>query len=142
ETNYFLTQVWRDSYSNFTDGLPLYLQAPAQTAIRSFGVDRLKLHQGAFAKKMLELAELDRFDLIQFSNISDWMPLPDLHQMLASAVRCLKPGGALIGRRLNGDLNLAAVMSEHISIDDSLSAELLKSDRSFFYREVAIAFNL
>ncbi|MGL5062297.1 MAG: DUF3419 family protein, partial [Microcoleus sp.] len=46
ETNYFLTQVWRDSYSNFTDGLPLYLQAPAQTAIRSFGVDRLKLHQG------------------------------------------------------------------------------------------------
>ncbi|MEP0833324.1 hypothetical protein NDI48_19330 [Microcoleus sp. AS-A8] len=91
---------------------------------------------------MQQLAESSPFDLIQFSNISDWMPLSDLHAMLTSAVNSLKPGGALIGRRLNGDHHLASVMADHLQVDESLSRQLLAGDRSFFYREVVVGFRL
>jgi S-adenosylmethionine-diacylglycerol 3-amino-3-carboxypropyl transferase len=60
--------------------------------------------------------------------------------MLKEIVYCLNSGGAIIGRRLNGDHNLAENMAEHITIDRSLSQELLASDRSFFYREVVVGF--
>lgn len=139
--NYFITQVWDDRYTAGSSGVPPYLQAPVQAAIRSLGSDRLRLHQGPFAEAMLTLSASGKFDLIQFSNISDWMPLPNLHQMLKAAVNCLQPGGALIGRRLNGDHHLAAVMSEHVWVDARLSADLLKRDRSFFYREVVVGFH-
>jgi S-adenosylmethionine-diacylglycerol 3-amino-3-carboxypropyl transferase len=89
---------------------------------------------------MQQLAESTPCDLIQFSNISDWMALSDLHAMLASAVNSLKPGGALIGRRLNGDHHLASVMADHLQVDESLSRQLLADDRSFFYREVVVGF--
>jgi S-adenosylmethionine-diacylglycerol 3-amino-3-carboxypropyl transferase len=140
QNNYFLTQVWNDRYSTGVEGVPIYLQPQAQTAIRSLDTNRLRLHQGAFAEKMPELAEVGKFDLIQFSNISDWMPLPDLHKMLKTAVACLKPGGAIIGRRLNGDHNLAAIMDEHLPVDRELSDKLQQTDRSFFYREVVVGF--
>lgn len=136
--NYFLTQVWSDSYSYGLDGVPLYLQPNAQISIRELGTSRLHLHQGAFAQKMLELSTTQPYDLIQFSNISDWMPPIDLDDMLKNAVNCLKPGGALIGRRLNGDHHLASFMAKHIYIDEQLNHELLESDRSFFYREVVV----
>jgi S-adenosylmethionine-diacylglycerol 3-amino-3-carboxypropyl transferase len=139
-SNYFLTQVWSDSYFDGLDGVPLYLQPHTQTCIRELGTSRLHLHQGAFAQKMLELNA--KFDLIQFSNISDWMPPTDLDEMLQNAVHCLKPGGALIGRRLNGDHHLASVMAKHIYINEQLNHELLESDRSFFYREVVVGWKL
>ncbi len=138
EKNYFVTQVWCDSYTNEINGVPLYLQPQAQASIRELGTDRLKLHQGVFVEKMLELGTLKTFDLIQFSNISDWMPPQDLDNMLREAVNLLKPGGALIGRRLNGDHHLASLMAAHIFVDENQCHELLESDHSFFYREVVV----
>ncbi len=138
QKNYFITQVWCDSYPDEIDGVPLYLQPQIQSSIRKFGTDRLKLHHGAFGEKMLELGAFKPFDLIQFSNISDWMPPQDLNNMLKEAVHFLNPGGALIGRRLNGDHHLASVMARHIFVDENLSRELLESDKSFFYREVVV----
>ena len=135
--NYFLTQIWQDRYAAGA-GRPLYLQDSAQAAIRQLGGERLHLHQGQFTEVMTQLAASEKFDLIQFSNLSDWMPLPDLHHLLAKAVACLNPGGALIGRRLNGDHDLAAVMEQWLTVDRSLSAKLLAADRSFFYQEVVV----
>jgi S-adenosylmethionine-diacylglycerol 3-amino-3-carboxypropyl transferase len=140
EDNYFITQVWCDRYADGIDGVPLYLQLEAQTKIREYGTDRLKLHQGVFISKLLELGASQPFDLIQFSNISDWMPRQDLDKMLQTAVKFLNPGGALIGRRLNGDHHLATVMNERITIDREFSSKLLELDRSYFYREVVVGF--
>ncbi|AFZ01243.1 DUF3419 family protein [Calothrix sp. PCC 6303] len=136
--NYFITQVWCDAYTDEIDGVPLYLQPLVQTSIRQLGTERLKLHQGTFVEKMIELGADKPFDLIQFSNISDWMPPQDLDNMLLQAVHVLKPGGALIGRRLNGDHHLASLMAAHIFVDENFSRELLESDSSFFYREVVV----
>lgn len=142
--NYFLTQVWGDRYTSGPDGVPLYFQPSAQATIRSLDVDRLHLHHGAFADTLTRLAkdapQGTPFDLIQFSNISDWMPIQDLHRMMGQMVQGLKPGGAIIGRRLNGDHHLAAIMAEHLAVDTSFSQQLLEGDRSFFYREVVVGF--
>lgn len=139
-TNYFLTQVWSDRYASGQSGVPLYLQPAAQNAIRTLGTERLHLHHGFFIDTLSKLAKTHPFDLIQFSNISDWMPVSDLHQMIAIAAQYLNPGGALIGRRLNGDHHLAAIMSQSLSVDEDFNSALLQSDRSFFYREVVVGF--
>lgn len=139
-TNYFLTQVWSDRYAAGSKGIPLYLQPTVQQSMRQLGTERLHLHHGFFLNTLLELAKTHRFDLIQFSNISDWMPVPELHCMIESAVQCLKPGGALIGRRLNGDHHLAAIMAKYLTVDQDFSRFLLESDRSFFYQEIVVGF--
>ncbi len=142
--NYFLTQVWSDRYTTGTKGVPPYLQSSAQEIIRALDVNRLKLHHGTFTDTLVHLANVDQpanqFDLIQFSNISDWMPIQELHSMMRLMVNCLAPGGAIIGRRLNGDHQLASIMAEHLTVDKSLSQRLLEGDRSFFYREVVVGF--
>jgi S-adenosylmethionine-diacylglycerol 3-amino-3-carboxypropyl transferase len=139
-SNYFITQVWHDCYTDGSDGVPLYLQQSAQTSIHKYGADRLKLVHGAFINTIEDLRTEQHFDLIQFSNISDWMPLPDIDRMLKTAVKLLNPGGALIGRRLNGDHQLATIMSDRINVDREFSSELLELDRSYFYREVVVGF--
>lgn len=110
-------------------------QLPFRFAVESFSQ--------ALAAVLAKIPSLEMrlplFD-IQFSNISDWMPLSELHKMLANAVDSLKPGGALVGRRLNGDHHLASIMSEHLTVDEKLSTQLHESDRSFFYREVVVGF--
>jgi len=140
-TNYFLMQVWGDRYTSSPEGVPPYLQPTIQQSIHQLGTERLHLHHGLFLNTLSELTKTNRFDLIQFSNISDWMPIPDLHSMIESAVQCLNPGGALIGRRLNGDHHLATIMANYLAVDQDFSRLLLESDRSFFYQEVVVGFN-
>jgi S-adenosylmethionine-diacylglycerol 3-amino-3-carboxypropyl transferase len=66
------------------------------------------------------------------------MPIPELQQMLALIHQSLNPGGAVIGRRLNGDHSLAEIISGYFQVDRPLSAALLEQDRSFFYQEVVV----
>ncbi len=140
EDNYFLTQVWRDTYPDRPEAVPLYLMPTIQRAILQAGADRLHLHQGSFETLLPQLTADAKFDLIQFSNISDWMPPNQLHAILATMVNSLYPGGALLGRRLNGDHHLATMMADHLRVDEALSQELLAADRSYFYREIVVGF--
>jgi len=139
EGNYHQHQVWRDAYPS-TEELPRYLQAPAQAQIRHLGTDRLALDQGSFAERLEALAAEGPFDLIQTSNISDWMPVPEVRTLLRRAKSCLRPGGAVLGRRLNGDHVLADVFAETLRVEPALNAELLELERSRFYREVVAGF--
>ncbi len=144
-TNYFLTQVWTDRYEASGGDLPLYLQATAQANLKA-KLSQLQLHQGRFVEQIEPLAQSAPYDLIQFSNLSDWMPLPELNAMLQTIQTSLKPGGAVIGRRLNGDHNLAEVMAHYFTVDDrrsvvdhrDFSQALQAGDRSFFYSEVVV----
>jgi S-adenosylmethionine-diacylglycerol 3-amino-3-carboxypropyl transferase len=135
--NYFLTQVWADRYAPGPDGLPLYLQPEALSAIQP-NLSKLYLHAGQFVEQLPRLAAAGHYDLIQFSNLSDWMPVAELDQMLQTIHDCLNPGGAVIGRRLNGDHNLTEMMAQHFDADRQLSRALQLADRSFFYPEVVI----
>ena len=138
--NYFLTQVWDDRYAYGADGLPCYLQADYQSKILNLGLNRLHLHLGSFPELMVTLSMSQPYDLIQFSNISDWMPIPELKTLLKNASQCLTSGGALIGRRLNGDHHLGDLMDLFIKVDRSFSHSLQTLDRSFFYSEIVVGY--
>lgn len=45
----------------------------------------------------------NHFDLIDLSNISDWMPFNDMKKIVETAFSRLNKGGAMIGRKLLGD---------------------------------------
>ncbi len=89
---------------------------------------------------MMKLGKAQPYDLIQYSNISDWMPIPELKLMLANAAQCLNAGGALIGRRLNGDHHLGNLMDSVVNVDPLFSADLQRLDRSFFYSEIVVGY--
>lgn len=139
EENYHQHQVWRDAYPSAQE-LPPYLRAADQAQIRQLGTKRLALDLGTFAERLEALSAGGLFDLIQISNISDWMPIPEVQDLLSRSKRRLRPGGAVLGRRLNGDHVLAEVFAQALRVDPALNAELLALERSRFYREVVAGF--
>lgn len=129
--NYFLDQVMLDRYGLACAGRPPWMLEPLD-------LSRLRLHLGRF-DEVLERLEGD-FDLVHTSNISDWMPVPELSAMIERVAERLTPGGALVARRLNGDHDLAAVVGRHLRVDEARSAREHLHDRSFFYSEVVVAY--
>ncbi len=139
--NYFLSQVLTDGYPTDPALGPAYLGAGAGAALARRPAAALQLHQGALADWLAGPAAAHApFDLIQTSNVSDWMPLDALDALLLSARRVLAPHGAVLCRRLNGDHVLADRVARHFMVDTALSGRLLAADRSFFYREVVAGF--
>jgi S-adenosylmethionine-diacylglycerol 3-amino-3-carboxypropyl transferase len=139
-TNYFLHQMLEQRYLDVADGRPPCLTGPIQAAARARGLHRLELRHQRFADAVDALPAEAPFDLVQMSNISDWMPVAELRAMLAHLAARIAPGGAVLGRRLNGDHHLQALFAEALEVDPALCAGLLAADRSFFYREVVVGF--
>ena len=137
--NYFVHQMLEARYLDGPGGAPPCLEEPGHAAALARGLDRLELHHMRFDDAIRELAPGSPFDLIHTSNISDWMPVPELRILLARVRDRLSPGGAVLGRRLNGDHCLADVMGTVLDVDSIVSEELRASDRSFFYGEVVVA---
>ena len=132
--NYFLTQVWNDRYEG---NMPIYMQPETQPTVRS-SLGKLKLKQSLFIDFLTHHRTVEPYDLIQFSNLSDWMSIVELKQMMTQITGCLSPQGAVIGRRLNGDHELNKVMANFFNIDLSRSRQSQIQDRSFFYQEVVV----
>jgi len=140
EDNYFLLQAFHGCYAPERGAVPPYLLREEQEKIKELGTHRLHLLQGNFLGKMLERAEDKPYDLIQTSDLSDWMPVTQAHELFSAASRSLSTQGAVLARRLNGDHRLGSLLGQHLQIDAALSAELLEKERSFVYSEVVVGF--
>lgn len=138
--NYFMTQLFANSYAEGLKGVPVYLQGTAQGTILALGAHRLKLHGGQFLEKVVELGQSGGFDLISMSNFGDGMAPDELQGAIATITQQLNPGGALIGRRLKGRYDLGALMGQSLHVDRELSARLLGMERSYLYEEVVVGF--
>jgi S-adenosylmethionine-diacylglycerol 3-amino-3-carboxypropyl transferase len=138
--NYFMTQLFANTYAEGLKGVPVYLQGPAQGTIQALGTHRLQLHCGEFLEKIVELGESGGFDLISMSNFGEGMPPRQLQQAIATVSQQLNPGGALIGRRLHHHDDLGTLMAQHLRVDRDLSAQLLETERSYLYQEVVVGF--
>ncbi|MDQ3035839.1 MAG: BtaA family protein [Myxococcota bacterium] len=143
--NYFLHQVFEERYLDVPGGRPPCLEQATQAAAIARGAERLELARHRFDEALdaiadEALAHEAPFDLVQTSNISDWMPVGELRALLVRVRGILSPGGAVLGRRLNGDHRLADVFADVLEVDGALCDELVSRDRSFFYREVVVGF--
>lgn len=99
------------------------------------------MHTGNFLGKMIELREQEgRYDLIQTSDLSDWMPTREVHKLMSGVKDSLNDGGAVLARRLNADHSLAKLVGTYLQVDTALSSQLKEQDRSFLYSEVVVGF--
>eukprot|EP01130_Rhizamoeba_saxonica_P002336 TRINITY_DN12160_c0_g1_i1.p1 TRINITY_DN12160_c0_g1~~TRINITY_DN12160_c0_g1_i1.p1 ORF type:complete len:210 (-),score=44.27 TRINITY_DN12160_c0_g1_i1:66-695(-) len=136
DNNYFLHQIFFDHYNRLS--LPEYMDQDVYNALQSIPSGKLEIYEGDFwqydARDIKE-----KYDFIQTSNISDWMPVPKLHELIQEiSEEMLQPGGVLLMRRLNGDHNLEEIVSDYL-VSDPDENELLKhKDRSFFYSELVV----
>ncbi len=141
EDNYFLHHIFRARYDSGSGICPPYLLEENQKTIKDGGVDRLTVHTGNFHGKLLELAKAQGpYDLIQTSDLSDWMPVREVHKLMGVVAGSLADGGAVLSRRLCGDHSLAKIIGSKLNVDTALSGELLKKDRSFLYSEIVVGF--
>lgn len=90
-----------------------------------------------FMESYLEKMAPETFDLIHLSNITDWLSQDEARKTLFLSYRALKPGGVVVIRQLNSDLDLCS-LGEEYTWDLQKGEELNEKDRSFFYRKLLI----
>jgi len=73
-----------------------------------------------------------KFDVINLSNIFDWMDNDNRQNILHNIKKILNNNSYIISRRLNGDYDLKKLMEEHFLF------ESIEYDKSHFYSEVVI----
>jgi len=74
-------------------------------------------------------------DFIHLSNILDWLDRDRATDLLANALRVLKPGGCTLIRQLNSSLNIPGLQSGFFW-DEESSRQMVTRDRSFFYPQI------
>ncbi len=144
DRNPFVTTVFANSYATAAGeaGLPLYLQAQGQAALRRLGVrDRLHLAAGNVLEQMPALArDQGAFDLISISNIADWMTNEQFGAAVVQARGCLTPGGALLARTGTGSPMIIEEMGREMHVDAGLNAQLPHIERGPWFRTLAVGF--
>lgn len=85
----------------------------------------------------LQKVPKESFDVIHLSNITDWLSPTEASSTLALAYQALKPGGVVILRQLNSNLDLYS-LGENYNWDIQTAKELNHNDRSFFYRQFLV----
>jgi pyrroloquinoline-quinone synthase len=122
--------------------LPPYLQPSVVARAKKHGFADLELVQGYVGDQCKRVADRDgKFDVVQISNITDWMSPTSAEELLCEVKGSLNDGGAVVCRRLNGDYKLENVVGKRFLIDPYLNHGLKAGDRSFFYSEVVVGFH-
>ncbi|MBA3816865.1 MAG: DUF3419 family protein [Parachlamydiaceae bacterium] len=88
---------------------------------------------------VLEESQSERYHVIHLSNILDWLSPAEAEKTLQLAFQALKPGGAIIIRQLNSDLDIPAAGKDFLW-DFKVSNDFQHKDRSFFYRHFYLGF--
>lgn len=126
DENYFYNQIMKGEY----DGdIPLYIKNMDQ---------KNDAHVYYIHSELLEYMSNTnkKYDIIQISNVADWMEKRNVILLLKLMYRNLNKGGLIIMRKLNGDINLNDIIkaSDMYKIIDNTII-----DKSYFYKEVIIA---
>ena len=87
---------------------------------------------------LLDVPDLERFDLIHLSNIFDWSDDALVTAWADTLARKAKPGAQILIRQLNNQRPLRRFFEPAFEFSDGLSAELLARDRSLFYERFEV----
>merc|ERR1711879_763233 len=81
------------------------------------------------------------YDLIDLSNVGDWLPLQTFREIVDRAVAALAPGGTLILRRLLGDYDIVSDVFHDLYGKDARSLCIVRQieDKTHFYSQTVIA---
>lgn len=126
QTNYFLHHIFLGYYLDQPDCWPLYLHQ------RKNGInfDFIKA-------PLMEIPHMESFQLVDLSNIFDWMAEKEVEQNLLHLRDILKPGSIILFRQLNNEKKYIDRIEGLVS-HDQWAQELMAEDRSLFYNKVNI----
>ncbi len=93
-------------------------------------------HHGKMSEVLQAMPERS-VDLVQLSNILDWLAPEEAAATLRSAHRVLKDGGRVILRQLNSSLDMESLPSDFLW-DHDLGVSMQTRDRSFFYPRIFV----
>lgn len=126
--NPFLHHVW----------LGMYIDRPGSRP------EWTAFHDGArdpvvVPARLEDVSDLSGFDFVGLSNVMDWMDIGAIDR-LGRNLRTLRPGAAVLWRQLNNDDRHELRFGPGLAVDEELSEQLLRDDRSLFYNRVVAAF--
>jgi S-adenosylmethionine:diacylglycerol 3-amino-3-carboxypropyl transferase len=124
--NYFYNQILHGRYDVMD--LPPYFNNLDNIKTSKSKITMINQNMITYLKKCSD----NEYDLIQTSNLSDWMDGGELLVFIKHVHRCLMENGVAIMRRLNSDIKLESVLGKYFKIIDR------PVDRSHFYKEVLV----
>ena len=125
--NYFLHHILLGHYIDTKACLPEYLQNPPEHP-------KIRYLQANLDAPDLDMAG---FDLVDLSNIFDWMPDVTVRSVAQLVNASLSAGASLIFRKLNNERDLAGYFPDLV-FDEQREQQILSADRSLFYNHIAI----
>ena len=123
--NYFLHHIFLGAYR--PGALPPFLVQPA----RDYRFDWI---EGPIDK----VPDLDSYDLVNLSNIMDWMSAEEALPMVERLRAQMRVGGTVIWRQLNNDRNRQSWFGDGFTFDGDRDARLATADRSIFYSSIHV----
>ncbi|NCQ51840.1 hypothetical protein GW796_08100 [archaeon] len=129
--NIFLKQItWYFSTNpkNSNIGSILFNNDPINYQLKINKKSSVDYYHGDFLSYLSQTNKT--FDLIDLSNISDWMPLNNMEKILSTSFSKLNKNGVIVGRKLLGDYSWAELQKKLIP-----SLFLPFDDHTMFYQE-------
>ena len=129
DNNYFYHQILFNKYN--TECVPKYLTDEGILNVNAYS-DKIEFYTNNFLT-FLKNSPKNKFDMIQTSNLTDWISDDERNEFIKECWKCVKPSGYVVMRRLNGDYKLTELTKKHFK---QSSVEYV--DTSYFYAELFI----
>lgn len=128
--NYFFHQAVMNKYNK--KNLPYYFDNIENIINNKHKINYVNMNYVDFLNK-----NKNKYDLIQTSNVTDWMNQTTLNEFIQNIKLNLKNNGFVVMRKFNGDYNLKNLLNQLNQFHTIESP----NDISEFYKEVIIAQN-
>lgn len=123
--NYFLHHIFLGAY--LPQALPPFLVRPAT-----------EYHFDYIGDTLANVPGLDTYDLVDLSNIMDWMDTTESAAIAARLCEQMRPGATVLWRQLNNARNYLPWFEPAFGFDPKRDAELSLAERSLFYSSVHV----
>lgn len=119
----------KPKYSNI--GSILFNESPMDYQVKINTESSIDYFNGDF---LTYFSQNDKnFDLIDLSNISDWLPLNEIKKIVSTAYSKLNKNGVIVGRKLLGDYQWNDLQE---NLDDCVVLPV--TDKTMFYKECVL----
>ena len=124
--NPFLQHVFLGAYRHRPASCPAFVLDPAPA------------YRFTYVEGPLAAVDLAALDLVNLSNILDWMAPEEVQELFDQLRRQLRPGSVVLWRQLNNRRDLEADLGSAFAFDRPWQDALLARDRSLFYSGIHV----
>jgi S-adenosylmethionine-diacylglycerol 3-amino-3-carboxypropyl transferase len=142
DNNYFIDHLLFDQYFIENNELPLYLKKLKENSDieNSKLIENLKfnyiLNKLPFKNELIGLKDIKSYDMIDLSNIFDWMDEIKIKQIVKQLSKEMKSDSFLVFRQINNEKEIVKYFEKDFIIDEKICNSLKKKSKSLFYNKI------